>query len=75
MARSQNVGFWVFTKIQRPSREVVAGLGELETTWISDAMNRFGGMEGNILPADPGMHCAGPAVTVRVAPGDNSVMS
>lgn len=71
MARSQNVGFRVFTTIPRPAREVVAGLGELETTWISDAMNRFGGMEGNILPADPAMRCAGPAITVRVPPGDN----
>ena len=71
MARPQNVGFRVFTKIERPPREVVQGLGELETTWISDAMNRFGGMEGNILPADPAMRCAGPAVTVRVPPGDN----
>lgn len=71
MARSHNVGFRVFTTIQRPAREIVVGLGELETTWISDAMNRFGGMEGNILPADPAMHCAGPAITVRVPPGDN----
>jgi regulator of RNase E activity RraA len=66
-----NVGFRVFTTIQRPPREIVAGFRELESTWVSDAMNRFGGMEGNILPAAPEMRCVGPAVTVRVAPGDN----
>lgn len=66
-----NVGFRVFTKIQRPPREIVEGFRTLESTWVSDAMNRFGGMDGNILPADPAMRCVGPAVTVRVAPGDN----
>jgi len=34
-------------------------------------MNRFGGMDANIRPADPSMRFAGPAVTVRVPPGDN----
>lgn len=51
MARSQNVGFRVFTSIPRPPRELVEGFGELETTYISDAMNRFGGMDRNIRPA------------------------
>lgn len=71
MATSQNVGFRVFTRIKRPPREVVAELGTLETTCISDAMNRFGGMESNIRPAIANMRMAGPAVTVRVPPGDN----
>ncbi len=71
MGKSQNVGFRVFTKIVRPPREVVEGLGKLETTYITDAMNRFGGMDLNIRPAGPGMRLAGPAVTVRVPPGDN----
>jgi 4-hydroxy-4-methyl-2-oxoglutarate aldolase len=34
-------------------------------------MNRFGGLDGNIRPAGPGMRLAGPAVTVRVAAGSN----
>jgi regulator of RNase E activity RraA len=71
MAAHCDVGFRVFTQIDRPAREVVAALGELETTWITDAMHRFGGMDGNIRPAAAGMRCAGPALTVRVAPGDN----
>lgn len=71
MARSENPGFRVFTKITRPPRELVEALGKLESTWISDAMNRFGGMDANIRPASPEMRCAGPAVTVRVPPGDN----
>jgi regulator of RNase E activity RraA len=69
--RSQNPGFRVFTRIQRPPAELVAGLGALETTYITDAMNRFGGMDRNVRPADPAMRMAGPAITVRVPPGDN----
>lgn len=71
MTQSQNVGFRVFTQIVRPAPEIVAGFGELESTYVSDAMHRFGGMEGNILPAAQEMRCVGPAVTVRVPPGDN----
>jgi regulator of RNase E activity RraA len=71
MARSQNVGFRVFTTIERPPAEIVRGFGALETTYITDAMNRFGGLDDNIRPADTAMRLAGPALTVRVAPGDN----
>jgi regulator of RNase E activity RraA len=70
MARSSNVGFRVFTRIARPSPEIVKALGEIDSNYISDAMNRFGGMAGDIRPADPAMRMAGPAITVRVPPGD-----
>jgi len=66
-----NVGFRVFTRVARPPADLVAALGRLETVYLSDAMNRFGGMDRNIRPADAAMRLAGPAVTVRVAPGDN----
>jgi regulator of RNase E activity RraA len=71
MNRSNNVGFRVFSKIPRPEQDVIAELGKLETVYITDAMNRFGGMDGSLRPADPAMRIAGPAVTVRVASGDN----
>jgi regulator of RNase E activity RraA len=71
MARSRNVGFRVVRSIERPPADLVAGLGMLEATYISDAMNRFGGMSDNVRPAGPDMRLAGPAVTVRVPPGDN----
>jgi hypothetical protein len=50
MSNSQNVGFRVFTKVARPSAEVVEGLRQCETVHITDAMNRFGGMDDNIRP-------------------------
>jgi regulator of RNase E activity RraA len=66
-----NVGFRIFRDIQRLPRAVVEAFAKIETPYITDAMNRFGGMVDNIRPADDSMRCAGPAVTVRVAPGDN----
>ena len=66
-----NVGFRIYRTIERPDPAIVQALGELESTYITDAMNRFGGMDVNIRPADPTMRCAGPAITVRVPPGDN----
>ncbi|MHB1005674.1 MAG: RraA family protein [Chloroflexota bacterium] len=71
MAKSENVGFRVFTKIPRPPRAMIEGFAELESTYVGDAMNRFYGMDVNIRPAAPTMRMVGPAVTVRVAPGDN----
>ena len=68
---SSNVGFRVFTKTPRPRKDVVEKLGRLETVYLSDAMNRFGGMEADVRPAAVGMTVAGPALTVRVRPGDN----
>ena len=47
MSRSGNVGFRVFTEIPRPTREVVSELAKIETTFLSDAMTRFGGMGAN----------------------------
>lgn len=71
MAKSQNVGFRVFAQIRRPPSGLIAEFSNLETTWITDAMNRFGGLDGNIRGADTSMRMAGPALTVRVPPGDN----
>jgi regulator of RNase E activity RraA len=71
MAASKNVGFRVFTKISRPPKHVIEGFGKLESTYCTDAMNRFGGMDANVRPADPAMRMVGPAITVRVPAGDN----
>ncbi len=44
-------------------------LARVSTPNISDAMHRYGELEG-ILPISPGMRMVGPAVTVRSYPGD-----
>ncbi len=65
------VGLRVFRHIERPPREVTAGFANLDATFVTDAMHRFYGMAGNIRPVTAGMRCSGPAVTVRLPPGDN----
>lgn len=66
-----SIGLRVFRHIERPPREVTEGFADLDSTFVTDAMHRFYGMAGNIRPLAPGMRCSGPAVTVRVPPGDN----
>jgi len=65
-----SVGFRVITKIPRPPAEVFHLFDGVESTHVSDAMNRFGGMDFNIRAASPNMRVVGPAVTVRARPGD-----
>ena len=71
MALSQNVGFRAFERIERVPAEIVAGFAALETTAVTDAMNRFGSLDPSVQPVAPGMRLCGPAVTVRLPPGDN----
>ena len=53
---------------------LLAGLAELSTTLVSDAMNREGAMAGAIKPLAPGMRLGGPARTVTVMAGDNGAI-
>jgi RraA family protein len=65
-------GFRIETRVERPSPETVAGLGEFETPAASDLMNRLYTMAPTIrnLTADD-LQVLGPACTVKVYPGDN----
>jgi regulator of RNase E activity RraA len=65
-------GFRVRWEVDRPDRELIAGLGEFETPLVSDLMNRLYTMdEGIRLLTDPAGKLVGPACTVKVYPGDN----
>ncbi len=68
------VGFRIFDEIQRPSPDVLDLFKDVESTHVSDAMHRFGGMDFNIRPASPEMRAVGPAITVRARPGDTLMM-
>lgn len=68
--RSTNIGNRVFLRIPRPAPELVAAFATLESSYVTDAMGRFGGMTGDIRPVDLGMRLCGPAITVRAPPGD-----
>jgi regulator of RNase E activity RraA len=65
-------GFRITTDWDRPDAETIAGLGAFETPAISDLMNRLYAMSPAIKPlTDPGLSMLGPALTVKVFPGDN----
>jgi len=65
-------GFRIRTEWERPDPSTVTGLGAFETPEISDLMNRLYSMETAIKPlTDPNLRIAGPALTVKVFPGDN----
>jgi regulator of RNase E activity RraA len=65
-------GFRIRTDWERPEPEIVAALGTFETPVISDLMNRLYAVETAIKPlTHPDLRIAGPALTVKVFPGDN----
>ena len=70
MSSDTNPGLRIYQEMPRPPREIVEGFAGLETNYLTDAMNRFGGMDV-VTAIDSRMRMAGPAVTVRVPPGDN----
>lgn len=67
----RNPGFVIYTKVNRPPRELVEPFMEFGTTNITDSLGRFGAMEYNVKPLLPGTKIAGPAITVRSRPCDN----
>jgi regulator of RNase E activity RraA len=65
-------GFRLKTEWERPPRAVIDGFREFETPAISDQMNRLYTMEPAIhVLTDPQARLIGPALTVKVFPGDN----
>jgi RraA family protein len=64
-------GFRIFPMPQRPSPALVAALAEMVTPHLSDNMHRLCGAAAALRPMHRGGKLAGPAFTVRAAPGDN----
>ena len=64
-------GFRIRLTIERPRADIVAALGEFETPDISDMLNRMYTMSPEIRNLANRKPLAGPALTVKVFPGDN----
>lgn len=65
-------GFRIRTDWERPDPAVTRALAAFDTPSISDLMNRLYSMETAIKPlTNPELRIAGPALTVKVFPGDN----
>jgi regulator of RNase E activity RraA len=74
MAAEEKLGLRVFTKVNRVPREKFEKLMQVTTGNVCDAMDRFGSMEYQIKPVDPGMKCVGSAITVKARPCDNLIV-
>jgi 4-hydroxy-4-methyl-2-oxoglutarate aldolase len=61
----------IYYDVERPAPDLVAALGELPTSTISDAMGRHGAVSATIRPIYEGVRMAGAALTVLCFPGDN----
>lgn len=65
-----NVGFRVFTSINRPDRQLLDSVGKFAVSNIADNMGRMFCIAAHIKPFNSA-RLLGCAFTVKVAPGDN----
>ena len=66
-----NIGFRILPMPARPSRKLVKDLSAMVTAHLSDNMNRLVAGGAALRPMHKGGKLCGPALTVKVAPGDN----
>lgn len=64
-------GFMIKTNFSRPPRDIIDGFVEFETADVSDALNRLYAMNGEIRNLSNDKELLGPALTVKLYPGDN----
>ena len=66
--REEKLGYRIYTKIDKLDRKKFEKLMTVTTGNVCDAMGRFGAMDYQIKPVDPGMKCVETAVTVKRRP-------
>src|SRR4051794_25446656 len=71
MPESSYSGIRIFLNTPRPTPAQVASFRDVPIGNICDAMDHLGAMNHRIKPLDPSSKMCGPALTVRVRPGDN----
>lgn len=64
-------GFRIGPDFAHPKRELMEKLLQYSTPPLADGLNKFNVMNPRIKPVWNGLRIAGPALTVRVRPGDN----
>ena len=64
----------VINNIQRLSPELVGKYQGLSTATVHEASGGKGALSSRIKPVFPAMRVCGPAVTVKVRPGDNLLL-
>jgi len=66
-----NIGFRILPMPARPSKKLVRALATMVTAHLSDNMNRLVAGGAALRPMHRSGKLCGPALTVKVAPGDN----
>jgi regulator of RNase E activity RraA len=66
-----NIGFRILPMPARPTGKLVKALAAMVTAHLSDNMNRLVAGGAALRPMHRGGKLCGPALTVKVAPGDN----
>lgn len=66
-----NFGFRIGPDFNRPEPELIERLRGYETPPLADGLNKFNVIDPRIKPVSDSLKIAGPALTVRVRPGDN----
>lgn len=66
----KNTGFCIYTKINRPSQELVKSFAGIPVANIDDCMNRSACLDAKIRPMNQAP-LLGTALTVKARPGDN----
>jgi len=66
-----NIGFRILPFPKRPSPKLLAELRKIVTAHLSDNMNRLHAIGPEIRPCHKRGSLVGPALTVKVPPGDN----
>jgi 4-hydroxy-4-methyl-2-oxoglutarate aldolase len=75
LAEATNVGFRVYTRVERPAADVLAAYADIETTNLADTMYGMGALDGGIRPLIPqDGRVVGPALTVCISPGNGLVI-
>lgn len=68
-----NIGFRIFTTINRPSKDLVKSFGGVPVANIGDMMNRNYCLDARIRPVND-IPLLGTAFTVKTRPGDNLLL-
>ncbi|MDR3564466.1 MAG: RraA family protein [Negativicutes bacterium] len=68
-----NVGFRIYSKIERPKGELVKGFAGIPVANIADNMNRMSCIDAKIRPMNS-VPLLGTAFTVKTRPGDNLLL-
>ncbi len=68
------IGFCIGQDISRPSGDLLDRLKKIGTPALSDGLNKFNTLHPAVKPVTDSIRVSGPAITVRMRPGDNLML-